>query len=224
MSVDERPLSGGDTDSPEDTGGSGQVPQDAGIYAASQIDEDTVVPALSVESFLSSAKAVTRSAYICMDGTLEEELDRLTVEYEAKTDMEGQPLKAEGDEPSLADKNEISQLVAAINATHAAMRAATRRVRFQRMPSDEYEVLEQRYRMSNGRIPPDKLPRFASELIVACAIDPVLTKEQVAALRHAMSKAQVRALDDAAFQVNNEGGTSAPKLPDYLSFLSPQES
>lgn len=223
MANDERPLSGG-TDDDEQSEGSGQVPQDAGIFAGSQPSEDDIVPALSVATFLSSAKAVTRSAYICMDGELDEELDRLIEEYDSLVDLEGKPIADEDGEASLADKNRVAELRQRINATHTARRAATVRVRFRRMPGDEYEVLEQKYRMSNGQIPADKLPQFASKLIVACAIEPTMTPDEVAKLRHEMSKGQIRALDDAAYQVNNEGGTSAPKLPDYLSFGNPQES
>lgn len=212
---DERPLSGDEEE------GSGQVPQDAGIFgrgeSAIETPSEELIPALSVAAFLESSKAVTRSAYVCMDGTLEEELERLIEEYDSLTDLEGNPVAADGDEPSLADKDHVRDLKLRINRQHARIRAETRRVRFRRMPGDEFEVLEQRYRMSNGRIPSDKLARFATECIVACAIEPPLTTEEVASLRHSMSKGQIRQLDDAAYKVNEEGGTSIPKLPDYLS-------
>lgn len=213
--ADETPLSGtplpGEEDQPAAEESQLAQQPDAGIYQARNPEVDPAqVPVLSVEAFLAGAKSVRKTAFLIMDGTLEDELEILIRQFDDSTDAEGNPIGEDG-EVSLADKPAHEDLVAKINAKHAEILASAVKVVFEAMPGDDYEVLHARYRMSNGNIPLDKLPRFANELIAKSAVEPAMTIDQVVALRHKTSKGQFRVLEDAAHEANNRQSNIVPK-------------
>lgn len=198
-----------------------QIPaQSPGIFAGAQ--PDAKVETLSVSGFLERHKPTRATAYIIEDGTIEDELDALIRLHFENTDAEGKPV--EGSEQALNEVGGVDELVRRINEANARKNAATRKVVFERMPGDEYETLHAKYQASNGTVPRDKIARWANELIVACAIAPTLTMDEVRQLRHVLSKGQMRELEDTAYAVNNSGGTGAPKSLPASIFPSQQES
>lgn len=216
MSVDETPLSGGtpDDETPTDSEGSQLAQPEAGIFAARGAEplDPANVPVLNVAGFLEVVTRTRKTAFLVANGNLEDELEVLIREYDDRTDAEGNPVgDADEAEPSLAEKSWHAAQVEKINAKHAEIVACTSKVVFDAMPGDEYEVLHAKHRLSNGNIPLDKLPRFANELIVQCAVEPPLTIDEVLALRKATSKGAFRALEDAAYECNNRSSNIVPK-------------
>lgn len=167
---------------------------------------------LSVEDVLAAARLPERTASICVRADLTAEHDQIMAEM-ATLLTPGGELLADDDEAGMDAQGNAArarELADRDRQVLDEMRAHMWRVRFRAMDSDTWPEFKKQH-MPKGK--DVDLTDFRTKIIVACAIDPELTDEQVRQLRKKLGTAQIDKLSDTAFQANEQGGIDVPKSP-----------
>lgn len=189
--------------------------------ALASLAEAAVETVLDLDEVMDSARAVERTAKICLRGDLQEQYDATLLELSQLVDIDGNVV-TDG-EAGLADQSKAQQLADQAASLQADISAATRVIRFRAMSSDGWEAFVEKHTNKTTNQAKDALA-YANELISRCAFEPTLSVTQVQQLRTKLSANQMTELFQKALKANTEGGLSIPKSPSFLVGMTQQES
>jgi hypothetical protein len=182
---------------------------------------------LDLDAFLSGdVRRAERTARFATKPDLEADIDELDALLDNLTDAQGRPLKAEQDgEPALGDSSSTSEALTVatqIKDLQAEYAASFRSIRLRQMPDDDWDAFQIKHKdtLAKGAPYPKEL---LNELIVASAIAPTVSDEQIKKLRKKIGAPQISSIAGAAWQVNTESGVSVPKSPLSSRVLRQQE-
>lgn len=180
--------------------------------------EAAVETILSLDEVLSSARLVERKAKICLRADLEAEYQDLMSELASLVDEEGNVV---ADDEALADQKvgRAQELQRLLEENRKIRAEHVRVVKFQAMPSDEWEAFEKANRQGGDVSAPVKnAAEYERKLIARCSIAPKLTEEQVTDLKGKLGPAQMDHLFKKAYEACTTGGLDVPKsLPFSLA-------
>lgn len=158
-----------------------------------------------ISKILKQASRRRRSVYLCLAGDLVAELDRLEHQLAALGGKAWEP-------NSLADEDPRTELAKKVAAARKAVRAAETEFVFQALDDRAWSDILAAHPSKDGSQSWDP-ETFGPALVAACAIDPVMTLEQVAELFSIANHAQREDLFRGAWEVNTE----APSIPFSLT-------
>ena len=160
------------------------------------------MPGKDIEAILKQAKPRETTVPIYMAGDLVAEIERLERQL-------AEVGAAQWQADSLASTNPTTAIAQKIEAARKKLKASEVEFRFRALPDDQWSDLLAAHPPKDPEkqlFDPDSFPRA---LIAACALDPVMTPEQVDRLFAVLNQGQRNSLFDGAYQVNVEG-TSVP--------------
>lgn len=173
---------------------------------------------LSLDEIMSAARRTRRIATLCLRGDLEGD-------YYAAIDRLGDLVDADGvplDEQALDGGAEITELRDRIQALRAEMGKFSRKIVFEGMTSDEWDVFEKERRNDRGEI--KDVSDYNARLISTCAVAPKISLAEVEQLRRTLMPAQFAMLANMAFGACTTGGLDVPKSPGFSHARKQQES
>lgn len=178
-----------------------------------EIDLDTPGRQLTVAQILDAAKVPEKRASVCIRLDLQARYDELFAELGTLVNARGELL--EDAEASMGDVSAASKARAIndqLTAVQAEMAKAMWRPLFRGMTSEDLAVF-------NKKNPyPDKpgadLAPYHNKLVAACAIDPVMSVEDVENLRKTLNHKAIQELVQTATAVC-VGRIDVPKLPSF---------
>jgi hypothetical protein len=183
------------------------VKPDSGVDA----DQSIISTILDLDELMSAeVRLAERIVTIYTRPDLEARIDALEAEL---TDLLG----PNGELPSEmdatlgdADTARAYALSDEIETARKEYAASGRQIRVRQLPSDDWTAFRARRKkeLDDGAPYPDDM---WSELITLCAVEPTLSKEQVAKLRTILGAPVLHMLASACFSLNTEGGVSVPK-------------
>lgn len=158
-----------------------------------------------IEAWLKKAKPRETTVPICLAGDVVAEAERLERQL---ADAGGGTWTAD----SLAATNPAAALVERIEAARKKIKASEVEFRFRALPdwSDDPAVTTWSDLLAKHPGGPDQLfdpETFPRALVAACAIDPVMSADQVNRLFAVLNEGQREALFNGAYSVNKEGTT-----------------
>ncbi|MFD8949467.1 hypothetical protein ACFV0B_11490 [Streptomyces xanthophaeus] len=158
-----------------------------------------------ISQILKAAKKRRRSVYVCLAGDKVAELGRL--EHQLAT------LGGKAWEPSsLGDSDPRTELAKKVAAARKAVRAAETEFVFEALGDKEWsDLIAAHPSQDKGQMWDPET--FGPALISACAVDPVMTDDQVRELFQLCNAAQRDELWRGAYEVNTE----APGIPFSLT-------
>ncbi|MFE2140180.1 hypothetical protein ACFXA3_00170 [Streptomyces sp. NPDC059456] len=148
-----------------------------------------------ISEILKAAKRPQKSVFLCLAGDKQAELERLEKELASLGDA-----WAPG---SLAETDPKKKLAGRVSAARKAVRDSEVEFRFEALGAKAWSDLLAAHppkKKGDGFDP----ETFAPALIAACAIDPVMTVEQVGELFDVLNHAQRDTLWQGAFEANTE--------------------
>jgi hypothetical protein len=164
---------------------------------------------LNLDEFLSGdIRRAEKTARICTRPDLEADIDDLEAELAGLVDDRGNPLTVE---ESLGEGNgRTAQTVALeIRDKQREMAASMRSIRLRQLPEDKWAVFHEKHLKDLGD---DGVTNAAwDELIVACAIAPTITPEQLKQMRERLGHPAIDVIATKAWNVNTKAGVSIPK-------------
>lgn len=175
---------------------------------------------LTIDLILREARRPERTAVICLAGDLEDEHRAVLEEIASRVTPDGELIR--GPEDSLAGDAGVEAVETLLERERELvrrMRDHTYRVLFRGMPDDDWKVFCRRYRDGNDQI--KDLTEHDNALIAACAVDPVLSADDVVAMRGKLTQPQMQTLANEAYYACTTGGVDIPKSPTYLSTTTP---
>ncbi|WP_327378015.1 hypothetical protein OG393_31055 [Streptomyces sp. NBC_01216] len=152
-----------------------------------------------IEDILKRARPREHTVRVCIAGDVAAEVDRLEAELASLSDWKP---------GSMADQHPGIELAERISAAREQMRAAEVSFTFRALGRLEWSDLVAQHPGQTADEAWDS-KTLPLALVSACAIDPVMTPEQVDDLFETLNEAQRQQLIEAAWQVNGEG-TSIP--------------
>lgn len=169
---------------------------------------------LDLDEFLSGdVRLAEKTAYFTTEPQLEAELDELEAQLAEITDEHGRPVDAGGD-VSIADGQHPAVVLAnEIEAKRAELHKSRRGVRVRQLPSTEWAAFKEKHKKAMADPEHERRQAMWDELIVACAIRPTFTPEQLKKLRSMVGDPQVAEIELACWQACTSSGVSVPKSP-----------
>lgn len=154
---------------------------------------------MDIEDIIGEAAPPQASVTICVRGDLVATWERLHAEFKVASDVA----------PSLAEPSPRSKIGAQLRELDEQMQAAQRTFVFQALPAPEYSALMAKYPPKGARTGGYDPETFRGPLVAASSLDPAMSEEQVGRLFAKLSRGQIEALGDAAYEAN-QGGLDIP--------------
>lgn len=176
---------------------------------------------LTVEEILESARLPEDYARICLRADLEAEHNRLILELGQMISTDGELL--EDDEAALGEETPQGRAQAKANRLEEVRREmadSTRYVLFRGLTDDDLKIFRRANLPSKGDPNDAQIAAFNDALIVATAINPTITIEQMRSFRARLGKRAIDTLVETANKVCTQGGVNVPKLPAALLNLA----
>lgn len=188
------------------------------------VDLDIPAPqAWSVDEILAMAKTPEKRARICLRADLQARHDQILAELMTLVTTSGEiiedPERSSGEESNesraIALNNELTQI-------QRQMAGAMWHPLFRGLSSDAIAVFNKAHWPKADKDGKTDLTEYNFLLIAECAVDPVLTVDQVRALKKKLGSAAYAQLVKTAQDVCTEGGVDVPKSPVSLRNLTQQ--
>ena len=179
----------------------------------SQTTTDKVIRPLTFDDILNTARLPEKRAKICLRADLEAERDEIMAELATLVGIDGRLLEQPTDsDASLEDSNEARAraLNTRLESITSEMRDSMRYVRMRGMSSDDLAAFNKQWEPKDRKA---DATEYNHRLVAACAVEPVLTLEQVRDLGKSLGSNAMLNLVQTAMTVCYGGGVDVPKLP-----------
>lgn len=156
---------------------------------------------MDIEDIIGEAQPPQASVTICVRGDLVATWERLHAEFRTAPEQG----------TSLGEGSPRARLQARLRELGEEMKTAQRTFVFQSLPATEYSALMAQHPPKGNEVGVYSFNRetFRPALVAASCIDPVMDDKQVERLFAKLSRGQIVALGDAAFEAN-QGGLDIP--------------
>lgn len=166
---------------------------------------------LDLDAFLAGdVRRAEKTARFSTKPWLEADIDALEARLEGITDELGRPVDLPAERAVGDTDHPAYGLAREIQAKRAEYRQSFASVRVRQLPSDDWTAFVAKHKKALDSEPPYPAAMW-DELIVACAIQPAFTLDQVRALRSKLGHPQMDVISTACWEVCTSSGVSVPK-------------